>query len=296
MKFLTSLKNGLFEPEREVTPGELLFFKFFELFVVIYTLFFSWKWAKYTQFKNTEVVMPLGLANYIDVALFFGHHVTFYFAGAISIFIICAYFRLGSKWFYMIAFFLFQLLHFTRFSQGEIPHSHNFIGMSVLCLAIGSLLFSDKKTMLRFVMGALFFFMGFAYTSAFFSKLIGTGFHWADGRHLWLWISEKSVDILSREGEYGINFIQNAALQNTAFASFLLLFGWMTEFFGFAMWWSKSRPYIVTLLIGLHIGILLSMNIRFDAFLLQFIIVGYPWYRIIDRYVPTTPEFVNRTL
>lgn len=296
MKFLASLKNGLFEPDREVTPGELLFFKFFELFIVIYTLFFSWKWARYTQLRNTEVISPLGLANYIDVTLFFDNHITFYFAGAISIFIMCAFFRVGSKWFYMIAFLLLQLLHFTRFSQGEIPHSQIFIGLSVLCLAIGSLFFSGKKNMPRFVMGALFFFMGLAYTSAFFSKLIGTGFHWADGRHLWLWISEKSVDILSREGVYGINFIQNAALQSTTLASIILLFGWLTEFFGFTMWWSKFRPYTVTLLIGLHIGILLSMNIRFDAFLLQFIIVGYPWYRIIDRYVTSTPGFVNRTL
>ena len=296
MMFLTSLKTALFEPDREVTPGELLFFKFFELFVLIYTVFFSWKWARYTQLRNTEVVLPLGYANYLDVTLFFDHHITFYFAGVITILIIFAWFRLGSRWLYMIVFLLLQLLHFTRFSQGEIPHSHSFIGMSVLCLAVGSLVFGGTKTMPRFVMGTLFFFMGLAYTSAFFSKLIGTGIHWADGRHLWLWISEKSVDILSREGVYNINFLQRAALNSTAFASIVLLFGWVTELFGFTMWWSKFRPYTVTLLIGLHIGITVSMNIRFDAFLLQFIIVGYPWYRIIDRYVITLPRFISKTV
>lgn len=296
MKFFASLKTGLFEPDRGVTPGELLFFKFFELFVLIYTVAFSWGWARYTQLHNYEVVLPLGYANYLDVSLFFDHYISYFFAGTITLLIICAYFRLGSRWLYMIVFILFQILFFTRFSQGEIPHSQSFIGMSVLCLAVGSLIFGGTKSMPRFVLGTLFFFMGLAYTSAFFSKLIGTGINWADGRHLWLWISEKSVDILSREGVYNTNFIQNAALNSTAFASLLLLFGWITEFFGFTMWWSKFRPYIVTLLIGLHLGITISMNIRFDAFVLQFIVVGYPWYKLIDRYLVTTPTFVTKTI
>lgn len=296
MKFLTSLKSGLFEPERMVTPGELVFFKFFELFVLLYSIWFSWKWARYIALRNMDVIRPLGYANYIDISLFFGNQTPSLIAGILTIFIICAYLRAGSRWFYLIAFLLLQLLHFIRFSQGEIPHSHTFIGISLLCLGIGSLAFGGSKDMPRFVMGALFFFMGLAYTSAFFSKLIGTGVNWADGRHLWLWISEKSVDILSREGVYNINIIQQTALKSTAFASLLLLFGWITEFFGFTLWWSKFRPYIVTLLIGLHIGITLSMNIRFDAFLFQFIIVGYPWYRLIDRYLDATPAFVARTL
>jgi len=296
MKFLSSLKSGLFEPERKVTPGELVFFKFFEFFVLLYTIWFSWKWARYIFHRNTEVVLPLGYANYLDVSLFFGNHLPFYMAGFLTVLLLCAYFRIGARWFYMVAFFLLQLLHFTRFSQGEIPHSQAFIGISLLCLGIGSVAFGGARSMPRFVMGTLFFFMGLAYTSAFFSKLIGTGIHWADGRHLWLWISEKSVDILSREGTYSLNFIQQAALKSTAFASLLLLFGWITEFFGFTLWWSRFRPYTFTLLIGLHIGIMLSMNIRFDAFLLQFIIVGYPWYRLIDRYLDTTPAFVARTL
>src|SRR5690554_5173866 len=106
MKFLDSLQTGLFEPDREVTPGELLFFKFFELFVLVYTLYFSWKWARYTELRNVEVILPLGFANYIDVSLFFDHGITYYLAGILTVLIVCAYLRLGSKWFYLIVFLL----------------------------------------------------------------------------------------------------------------------------------------------------------------------------------------------
>ena len=106
MKFLSSLKSGLFEPERKVTPGELVFFKFFEFFVLLYTIWFSWKWARYIFHRNTEVVLPLGYANYLDVSLFFGNHLPFYMAGILTVLLLCAYFRIGARWFYMVAFFL----------------------------------------------------------------------------------------------------------------------------------------------------------------------------------------------
>lgn len=148
----------------------------------------------------------------------------------------------------------------------------------------------------RFVLGAVIFFVGLGYTSAFFSKLVASGIHWFDGRHLWLWIGEKSVDIISREGSFQLNFLQQLALSSTTVASVILLFGWLTELIGFTMWWKKLRPYTTSLLILMHIGITLTMSIRFDAFVFQLILIGYPWYILIDRIVTSAPQWISKTV
>lgn len=296
MKWTEKFGNQLFEPKRSQTAGEAIFFKLFELFVVFYTIKFAWEWGVYTASRNVEVVLELGMANYIDVSMFFNNYLALANASFITIIAIFSYFRLGYKWQYLVVMILLHVQYVARFSQGEIPHSQNLIGMSVLCFAIGAIFFPDKKKMPRFVMGSIIFFIGLGYTSAFFAKLIGTGFNWFDGRHLWLWIGEKSIDILSREGVYEANFLQSLALRSTAVASVILLIGWFTEFIGFTMWWKKIRPFTTLMLIGMHFGITMTMNIRFDAFVLQLILVGFPWYILLDRYIKTTPEFVQRTL
>ncbi|MEX0661976.1 MAG: hypothetical protein WEA58_06015 [Balneolaceae bacterium] len=294
MSWTEKLSYQLFDPDREQTPGEIVFFKLFELFVLFYVIKFAWEWGIYTQFRNVEVVLPLGLANYIDVSVFFDYHLALINAGFITLLSVASYFRLGFKWQYMVMMILLHIQYVARFSQGEIPHSQNLIGMAVFCFAIGALFFPDKKQMPRFVMGSIIFFIGLGYTSAFFAKLIGTGITWFDGRHLWLWIGEKSIDILSREGFYNPNFLQTLALKSTAMASLILLIGWMTELIGFTLWWKKLRPYTTLLLIGMHFGITMTMNIRFDAFVMQLILVGFPWYLLFDRYIKTTPEFMKK--
>lgn len=281
MKFTEHLKNELFDPGREVTAGEILHFKLFELFIVVYVILYSWSWGLYTQRFNEEVVLPLGLANYIDISLFFDHNLAIIIAAVISLMVLAAFFRVGNRWFYLIVLMLFHLQYVIRYSQGEIPHSQNLVGLGVLILAVGSFFYPGGKFFPRFVFGGVIFFIGLGYTSAFFSKLIGTGFHWFYGEHLWLWISEKSIDILSRDGLYEVNFLQQIALDHVWAASVILLIGWFTEFIGFTLWFKKWRPYTTTLLIGMHFGITLTMNIRFDAFVMQLIIVGYPWYKLI---------------
>lgn len=281
MKFTDRLKNELFDPGRDVTAGEMLHFKLFELFIVVYVILYSWSWGLYTQRFNEEVVLPLGLANYIDISLFFDHNLAIIIAAVISVMVLAAFFRIGNRWFYLIVLMLFHLQYVIRYSQGEIPHSQNLVGLGVLILAVGSVFYPGGKFFPRFVFGGVIFFIGLGYTSAFFSKLIGTGFHWFYGEHLWLWISEKSIDILSRDGLYEVNFLQQIALDHVWAASVILLIGWFTELIGFTLWFKKWRTYTTTLLIAMHFGITLTMNIRFDAFVMQLIIVGYPWYKLI---------------
>ncbi|MEX0904333.1 MAG: hypothetical protein WD604_01450 [Balneolaceae bacterium] len=284
MKWHEKIGVQLFEPDRPRTAGELIFFKVFELFIIFYTIKYAWEWGSYTALRNAEVVLPLGLANYIDISVFFDYNLALVNAALITILAILSYFRLGARWQYMLVMVLLHLQYVARFSQGEIPHSSNLIGMAVLCFAVGAWFFPGKEQMPRFVMGSIIFFIGLGYTSAFFAKLVGTGINWHDGRHLWLWISEKSVDILSREGVYNPNFLQSMALQSTFVASVILLIGWFTEMIGITMWWKKLRPYTTTLIIGMHFGITMTMNIRFDAFVMQLILIGYPWYRLINYY------------
>lgn len=296
MTWYEKIGNQLFEPGRNQSPGEVVFFKLFELFVVFYTIKFAWEWGMYTELRNMEVVLPLGLAKYFDVSIFFDNQLAIINASFITLISIMSYLRLGYKWQYMVVMVLFHVQYVARFSQGEIPHSHNLIGMAVFCFAIGAIFFPDKEKMPRFVMGAIIFFIGLGYTSAFFAKLIGTGLTWFDGRHLWLWIGEKSIDILSREGFYEPNFLQSMALQSTLVASIILLIGWLTELIGFTVWFKKIRPFTTMMLIGMHIGITMTMNIRFDAFVMQLILVGFPWYILLDRYIKTTPPLLERWL
>lgn len=296
MRWYERIGNQLFEPNRDVTPGELIFFKFFELFILFYTIKFSWSWGLYTKLHNSEVVLSLGLANYIDVSLLFDHNIPVIIAILTSIVAIFSFLRRGPKWLYAVVFILLHLQYVIRYSQGEIPHSQNMIGLSVFCLAAGAIFFPGKQKMPRFVLGSVIFFVGLGYTSAFFSKLIASGINWFDGRHLWLWIGEKSVDILSREGSFELNFLQQLALSSTGAASLILLFGWLTELIGFTIWWKKLRPYTTTLLIFMHIGITLTMSIRFDAFVLELILIGFPWYKLIDRSVTSTPTWIHLTV
>lgn len=294
MRWYEKIGNELFDPKRPQSPGEVIFFKLFELFIVFYTIKYAWEWGIYTAFRNSEVVLPLGLANYIDISLFFDYNIALINAGLITAISIFSFFRIGARWQYMVVMVLLHLQYVARFSQGEIPHSSNLIGMGLFCFAVGIWFFKDKNQMPRFIMGTIIFFIGFGYTSAFFAKLIGTGFNWYDGRHLWLWIGEKSVDILSREGVYEPNILQSLALQDISIASIILLIGWITEMIGVTMWWRKLRPYTTTLIIFMHLGITMTMNIRFDAFVIQLILIGYPWYKIFDRLAIGTPHLLKR--
>lgn len=296
MKWYEKIGQQLFEPKRDVTPGELLFFKIFELFIAFYTIKFAWEWGIYAHLRNAEVVLPLGIAHYIDVSFFFQNYMAIVVAALITLLTVLAFFRLGTKWMYMLVMILLHLQYVIRFSQGEIPHSQNLIGMGVFCFAIGAIFFPGLKTMPRFVLGSIIFFIGLGYTSASIAKFIGTGIDWYDGRHLWLWMKEKGIDILSREGSYHPNFLQQMAFEHTAVASIILLIGWFTEMIGVTMWWKKLRPYTTTLIIGMHFGITLTMNIRFDAFVFQLILVGFPWYILLDKYITSTPSWVEKTV
>lgn len=285
MSIMSTLYENLFQPEKKLNVSHYIFFKLFEFFVLYNTIYLVWYWGFYTL-KITDVILPLGLAQYIDISFMHGNTLPLWNAGIVTALVTAAFFRIKTKWVYPTAFLLLHLQYVARFSIGEIPHSANLIGFSVLCFALGMFFFDKEEDRYKFIIGSIIFFAGLGYTSAAISKLIGTGVNWVDGRHLWLWIGEKGTDILSREGAFTPNMLQNLALSSIPVATMILLVGLLTEFFGFLLWFRKTRIYIVTALIGMHIGITLSMNIRFDVFIMELILIGYPWPFLIKKWIP----------
>lgn len=291
------LKN-LFEFEAPDSFGTKLQLRAFELFTVVYTLIYSWEWALYVP-RLSDVVLPLGLANYINVEIFFGDLATVN-AVAITLFTVIPLLTKRLRWLYTLGFLLFHVQYVVRFSQGEIPHSANLVGFSLMGLGLGGLFIKDMKKALPFAFGFTVFFAGLGYTSAAISKLVATGPAWVDGSHLWLWIGEKSIDILSMTGSFQLNWLQELALSSWFLATLILLFGLLAELSGFLLWWKRFRAYVVTALIAMHIGIDLAMNIFFKTFTIELIIIGYPWNKyfnyLVEKIKFRTPDLVSRLI
>jgi len=283
------LLENLFQFDSPDSFGTKFQLRAFEFFTVIYTLIYTWEWAFYIP-RLSDVVLPLGLANYLDISVFFSNSVSIYNAVLITLLTVIPLLLKKGRWMYAVAFLLFHLQHVARFSQGEIPHSANLVAFSLMGLGLAALFFKGMKKELAFAFGFALFFMGLGYTSAAISKLVATGVTWVDGYHLWLWMGEKSIDILSLQGEFQYNWLQELAFQSRFLATLILAFGLITELLGFTVWFKKFRPYIIIMLIGMHIGIDLTMNIFFKTFTIQLIIMGFFWNKYINQ-IPGTDKW-----
>jgi len=193
-------------------------------------------------------------------------------------------FRL-SRFGYPAAFALMHLQYASRFVLGEISHGSNVIGMALLGMSLAAIFFRDPILRRRFVLGFVLFFVGLGYTSAALSKLVASGPLWVDGSHLWMWINERTVDVYSITGVLSHNLLQRILLNSRLLSTLLLSFGLVTELFGITMWY-RRRWIVMTLLFGMHIGILMSMKINFPANNAMLLILAYPWADFIDRSLP----------
>ncbi|GAB5486204.1 MAG: hypothetical protein Pars93KO_26380 [Parasphingorhabdus sp.] len=278
-----SITNNLFGHPEKLTNAHLVYFKVLEFFVAWKTIEYAWYWGLYTL-KINDVVLPLGFANIVDISFMHNGYTPLINASLITIVVILSFFRIGFKWQYLLVMFLLHVQYVARFSIGEIPHSANLPGMALFSFAMGTLFFSTKESKYRFIIGITVFYIGFGYFSASMSKLIGTGINWVDGRHLWLWIAEKGTDILSREGEFQYTIVQEIALKSIPAATAMLVVGILSEFFGIFMWFRKARPFVTIALVGMHFGVTMSMNIRFDDFMMLLILIGFPWPEWYNTY------------
>ncbi|WP_445664855.1 hypothetical protein [Fodinibius sp. AD559] len=292
---MQSLFKNLFTFNRPESFGVKLFLRIFELFTVSYTIIYAWEWGLYIL-RISDVVLPLGLANYIPIDIFFGNAVPLINAGLLTLCVAIPFLYRKFSWLYIVAFLLLHLQYVARFSLGEIPHSSNLVGFSLLGLALGFFFFKKNYKALTFAYGFLIFFLGLGYTSASISKLVGTGITWVDGNHLWLWIAEKNTDALSAQGSFTYSMIQELAMQSRLIATLILTVGIVTEFLAFLVWWKKLRPYIIIMLIGMHIGIYYSMNIFFMSYMVELTIVGFPWYKLFNKIGDRNMQLTNSEL
>jgi hypothetical protein len=278
---LTRFLRALFGFELPETRRERIFFQVFELFVAGATLKYAWTWALYVQ-NVSDVVLPLGIAQYVDVSVLFGSWTAYAVAGVLTGLVGLGFAR-KSRYAYMGAMLLLHLLFTARYSQGEIPHSSNVLGMTLLGLGLGVAAFEAERFRRRFTLGFTYFFIGLGYTSAAFCKLIATGPAWVDGSHLQLWIYEKSVDVFAATGTFNFTFAQSLALEHYWIATAFLIVGLVTEFFAIAMWWPRFRIPTVLAVLGMHAGIYVTMRIVFSITTIELILLALPWAYMVDR-------------
>lgn len=282
-RFGEILNSNLFafdEPERRT---EVLRFRILEIFVVAWTIQMCWVWGAYIQ-SIGEVVLPLGIAQYVDVSFMFDHGVSLVNAALVTTAGLLGLARKG-RWWYSVAILLFHLQYVSRYCLGEISHGSNLVGMSLFLLAVSRVAFRDPVEFRRFAVGSMYFFIGLGYTSAAMSKLLGTGIRWPRGEHLWMWISERQTDLISRTAEFTPNLLQEMIIGDASIGTLILTFGLLVELFGFLMWFRKTRYFIIPTIITMHFGIAMTMNIRFDLYVMQLIILGIPVEAIHRRFV-----------
>lgn len=275
------LAHNLFPFDRSLTRGERIFFRIFEVAVLAMSLELAWRYAAYIQ-RIEAVVLPLGIANYVDVSVFFDHGLSYLLAGLMTLTALLGFLR-RSPYAYAVALGLFHLLYASRYSLGEISHEAHFPGMAVMGFAIGTWIFRhDREALPRFVYGFLFFTYGVGYTSAGVCKLLATGLDWPAGAHLALWMGERSVDVTSTLGYFQPNLLQRWSLQYPVIGTAALTFGLVAELAGVLIWFERTRPYVLTALIVMHLGVEVTLNIFFGQNVYMLAMLAYPWGRALD--------------
>lgn len=274
---LQNLARELFPLARPLTRGERIHFGVFQVGVAALILKETWPWPESIS-RLQSLVAPLGIGSHVDLSFLLGGTTPYLLYGALAGGLALGIVR-RSAWAFWAALLCFHVLYVLRYSLGKASHGTSFLGLAVLALALGTSLFKreDQVAQQRFTFGYLFFMYGFGYVMAAVCKLVATGPTWPAGAHLLLWMGEKSVDVTSSSGQFAPNAIQELILQTPALGTAALTFGLVVEALGFLMWSSRYRPWLVTALIAMHIGIDFTMNILFFNNIAMLLLVGYPY-------------------
>ncbi|MCK6541807.1 hypothetical protein L6Q79_03880 [bacterium] len=273
---MNQLSALLFQSWYASDNDEKFHFRLFEFFVLSGSIYYAWSWADYIR-QISDNIHPLGIAQHVPIDFMYGNMIPHLFAIVITTLAFLIFLGRAHRYAHAIILVLLHLLLVARDAMGEIGHSANFIGLSVLALAVAYASCGQDGERRRMALGLTVFFIGLGYVSAALCKLIATGVFWPDGMHLALWIAEKKIDTIARTGIYEANPLQQMVLTHHSAGTLMLGFGLTAELLGFLIWWKRFRPYITLLLVAMHTGISLTMNIRFDSFILQLLILGLPW-------------------
>ena len=70
------ITDNLFGKPDNLTKAHRFYFKIFELYIVYETINLAWEWGLYTL-KISDVVLPLGIANIIDISFMHDNYLPF---------------------------------------------------------------------------------------------------------------------------------------------------------------------------------------------------------------------------
>jgi hypothetical protein len=282
------IEEQLFDFERAETTGDRVHFKVLELFLLGYAVSFAWQWGFQIQ-SIAAVAVPHGIARDIDISFLVGHPTALINAALISA---CALGGLWPRAARLTLPLLVVLMHFqyaARYSLGKVTHGTHYVGLGLAMLALAPWIMPSPLLRRRFVVGGTLFFMGLGYVFAAISKLVAKGAAWPNGNHLWLWIEERSLDQLANLGHRQLNAAQELCLSSWIVATLCLAGGLLAELSGFLLWFRRMRVPVTLALLGLHLGVFATMDIVFDAFMYQLVLLGLPWPRWIDRALDRSP-------
>ena len=277
-------KPGIFDFHTDETAGERFRFRLLELAVAGWACWFAWSWGLYIP-RIEAAVLPLGIAQHADLSFMSENGLSLWNAAAITS--LCAVAFAVHKAAYLPCALLLHLQYASRYCLGEISHGSNLTGMSLVCLGAGALLFREERLQRRAGIGLLWFFIGLGYGSAAVCKLVASGPGWADGVHLRMWIAERGVDLLSTNGAFAPNLLQQLADSHTLAGTAILAFGLLAELSGPLLWLPCARVAVIPALVAMHLGVTAAMNIRFDAFVCILLLLWTPVPALLERVAST---------
>lgn len=278
---LQTLSQNLFPFEKPLTRGEQLHFRLFELMIALCSLRLAWQWSEYVQ-RFDSVLKPQGIGHYFDLSFVLGSQTPYVLTVVLALCLVLGISR-RSPFGYGAALMIMHVLYVARHSQGKASHVAHCIGLSLLALTLGAALFRRSSAPFqRFVWGCLIFFFGLSYVLAGICKLRYTGLGWPRGSHLVLWIAERELDSRAASGGFAPNVLQRLILEHHQLGTLTLAFGLATELLAFLVWFERFRPWMFTGLIAMHVGIGVTMNIYFTYNVTLLVMLGYPWWRLID--------------
>ncbi|MDB4977409.1 MAG: hypothetical protein JWN48_5750 [Myxococcaceae bacterium] len=288
---MTLLEN-LFDADAPETRGERVQAMLFELISVLLCAGYAWSWVE-PMTHQRRVVRALGLANYLDVSPLFDLRFAVGNAALISC-LVAVGFVLRQRLLYLGAALLLHLQFVARHGMGKVSHGSHLVGTALLALGLAAL-FVQPARVRRAALGLTVFLAGLGYTSAAACKLIATGPRWVDGHNLWLWISEKQLDLTAQHGSAQLNLLQAWLMQNRTLATAVLLIGLSTELLAWLMWWKKLRPLVMLAVVGMHLGIQATLDVAFTANVVVLCTVALPLAAWIDRYDLRTAKKTKRS-
>lgn len=283
-----NLWTSLFDPDARETRGERVQGFVWQAIAVWAIVEHAFRWA-FEMSHHERVVKPLGLARYLNVAWLFDLRLGLSHAALVTVLALIAL-TSRHKALYLAVVACAHLQHVARYSLGKAGHGSHFAGLALLFLGIAHVWTHREAFARRAAAGLTLFFYGLSYTTSGVIKLARSGPTWSDGTHLWLWMAEKQVDLTAEHGQFVLNPLQEMVLASRPLATGLLTFGLLSEVFAFLMWWKKTRPFLALALCGMHVGVMLTLDIHFLENALLLLGLALPIASFVDRRGPRASE------